>query len=68
MEIQKYKAIIADSKKEVIGYITETREYLGSGVYGNGTDYLISVTEKSMPNGNYGTFKVEKDSIKNIRL
>ena len=64
MEIQKYKAKIKGTDTEVIGYITETREYLGQGTYGNGVDYLISVTEKSMPNGNYGTFKVEKESIK----
>lgn len=64
MKIQKYKAIIADSNTEVIGYIIETREYLGNGSYGTGTDYLISVTEKSMPKGKYGTFKVIKESIK----
>ena len=63
MKIQKYKAKIADSKKEVVGYITEIREYLGNGSYGSGTDYLISVTEKSMLNGNYGNFKVLKESI-----
>lgn len=67
MFIQKYKAVIADSNTEVIGYIIETREYLGNGSYGKGTDYLISVTEKSMPNGNYGTFKVNKKSIKRIQ-
>ena len=64
MEIQKYKAKIKGTDTEVIGYITETREQLGQGTYGNGVDYLISVTEKSMPNGKYGTFKVEKESIK----
>lgn len=64
MEIQKYKAKIKGTDIEVIGYITETREHLGKGVYGKGTDYLISVTEKSMPNGKYGTFKVNKESIK----
>ena len=63
MEIQKYKAKIKGTDKEVIGYITEAREQLGQGTYGNGVDYLISVTEKSMPNGKYGTFKVEKESI-----
>jgi len=63
MEIQKYKAKIKGTDSEVIGYITESREQLSQGTYGNGTDYLISVTEKSMPNGQYGTFKVEKDSI-----
>ena len=66
MEIQKYKAKIKDTDTEVIGYITETRKHLGQGDYGNGVDYLISVTEKSMPNGKYGTFKVEKESIKPI--
>jgi hypothetical protein len=64
MEIQKYKAKIKDTDTEVIGYITEAREQLGQGTYGNGTDYLISVTEKSMPNGKYGTFKVDKETIK----
>lgn len=67
MKIQKYKAIIVDSKKEVVGYITEIREYLGNGTYGSGTDYLISVTEKSMPNGNYGNFKVKKESIEEFK-
>ena len=64
MEIQKYKAKINGTDTEVIGYITEIREDLGQGTYGDGVDYLISVTEKSMPNGKYGTFKVEKESIK----
>lgn len=64
MEIQKYKAKIKGTDTEVIGYITETREYLGEGSYGTGIDYLISVTDKSMPNGNYGTFKVEKESLR----
>ena len=63
MKIQKYKAKIADNKKEVVGYITEIREYLSNGAYGTGTDYLISVTEKSMLNGVYGSFKVIKESI-----
>jgi len=64
MRIQKYKATIADIQKEVVGYISEIREYLGNGSYGSGTDYLISVTEKSMTNGYYGNFKVIKESIK----
>ena len=64
MNIQKYKAIIANNNIEVVGYITEIREYLGNGSYGKGTDYLIIVTEKSMINGNYGCFKVKKESIK----
>jgi hypothetical protein len=66
MIIQKYKAKIAGNKKEVVGYITEIREYLGNGTYGTKTDYVINVTEKSMSNGNYGTFKVLKESIKKI--
>ena len=66
MEIQKYKAKIKGTDTEVIGYITETREQLGQGTYGNGVDYLISVTEKSMPNGKYGTFKVDEESITSI--
>ena len=64
--IQKYKAKIVGNGKEVVGYITEIREYLGNGSYGSGTNYLINVTEKSMPNGTYGTFKVEKESINRI--
>jgi len=48
MEIQKYKAKIKGTDTEVVGYISETREQLGQGTYGNGTEYLISVTEKSM--------------------
>ena len=63
MKIQKYKANISDTKTNVVGYITECREYLGQGSYGDGIDYLITVTEISMPNGNYGTFKVQKESI-----
>ena len=66
MNIQKYKAKIVDSNTEVIGYITEVRKYIGGGAYGEGTDYLISVTSKSMPGGEYGTFKADKDSIKPI--
>ena len=63
MRIQKYKAKIVGSQIEVIGYIAEVREYLGDGIYGDGTDYVISVTEKSMNNGYYGNFKVIKESI-----
>ena len=63
MKIQKYKAKIADSKIEVVGYISEIRNYLGNGCYGNKTEYLITVTEKSMLNGFYGSFKVIKESI-----
>ena len=64
MKIQKYKEKIKGTDTEVIGYITETREDLGDGAFGKDTDYLISVTEKSMPHGKYGAFKVDKESIK----
>ena len=68
MEIQKYKATVINTSKEVVGYITEIRKYVGKGSYTDEIDYLISVTEISMPNGDYGTFKVYKDSIKPITL
>jgi hypothetical protein len=63
MEIQKYKAKIAGTDTEVIGYIIEMREYLGKGAYGSGTDYHICVTQKSMKGGPYGTYKVDQESI-----
>lgn len=63
MKIQKYKANIVDSNIEVIGYIIEVRKHTSKGTYSEGTDYLISVTEKSMPNGFYGVFKVDEKSI-----
>jgi len=63
MEIQKYKAKILDSDQVVIGYISETRKYLGNGCYSAGTSYVMSVTEKSMPNGNYGTHLVDECTI-----
>jgi len=63
MDIQKYKAKIADTQTWVVGYIIEVREYLGNGTYGDGTEYLICVTRKSMPNGKYGTWKVDQKTI-----
>jgi len=66
VKIQKYKAKVLDSDLHLIGYITEVREYKGSGVYGQGTSYLISVTSKSMPGGNYGTYLVDPDSIEKL--
>lgn len=48
MEIQKYKAKEIETGEELIGYITETRKYLGNGLYGKGTSHVMSVTEKSM--------------------
>ncbi len=64
MKIQKYKAKIKGTDEEVIGYITEQREYIGNGSYGNGIDYLISVNEISMKGGKYGCYLVDKESIK----
>ena len=67
MEIQKYKAKILDSDQVVIGYITETRKYLGNGSYDNkGTSYLMTVTEKSMVNGNYGTHLINESTIEKV--
>ena len=64
MDIQKYKATITDSELEVVGYISEIRECLGSGIYTKNTDYLISVTEKSMPESDVrGCFLVKKETI-----
>jgi hypothetical protein len=69
MKIQKYKAKVIHSGQTVIGYIAETRKYLGSGCYSHtGTSYVISVTEKSMPdNGSlYGTHLVDENTIEEI--
>lgn len=63
MKIQKYKAKIKGSDEVIIGYITETMEHLGNGFYGKGTSYVMSVSEKSMPGGSYGTFLVDKETI-----
>ena len=67
MEIQKYKAKILDSDQVVIGYIAETRKYLGNGCYDHkGIGYVISVTEISMPGGNYGTHLVDEKTIEKL--
>ena len=64
MRVQKYKAKIKGTQKEVIGYLVPIRKYLGAGSYSQDeVDYCISVNSLSMPNGDYGTFLVEKDSI-----
>jgi len=63
MEIKKYIAKIVDTETEVIGYISECRKY-ESGSYNGEIDYIISVTEISMPESIIrGCFKVEKESI-----
>lgn len=66
VKIQKYRARINGTNIEVIGYISEVREELGQGTYGTGIEYVISVTQVSMPRGRYGTFKVEKESIEPV--
>ncbi len=66
MNIQKYKAKIKHTDTEIIGYIAEIRQYDNYGSYTGGVDYLMTVTELSMTNGKYGTWKVDKDSIKTI--
>ena len=64
MNIQKYKAKIKNSEKLAVGYIIEIRKYHEKGTYNGSIDYLISVTEVSMPNSEIkGVFFVEKDSI-----
>ena len=63
MDIQKYRAKIKGTDTVVIGYIVECREYLGDGTYGTGTDYLICVTDKSMPGGSYGNYLADKESV-----
>ena len=64
MKIQKYKAKIKGTGEEVIGYITEQREYIGNGSYGDGIDYLISVNEISMKGGGMVAIWWRKESIK----
>ena len=48
--VKKYKAKIADSNTEIIGYLIEQRESLGNGCFSNKKQYCICVTEFSMPN------------------
>ena len=50
MLVKKYKAQITDSDTEIIGYLIEQRESLGNGCYSDKIQYLIYVTEFSMPN------------------
>jgi len=63
MKIQKYKAKIIGTDSYVIGYVAEIRKHLGKDSYNEETSYIISVTEKSMPKGRYGSFLVEPESI-----
>lgn len=64
MLVKKYKAQIADSDTEVIGYLIEQRESVGNGCYSGKKQYLIYVTEFSMPNSSIrGGFIVKKETI-----
>lgn len=66
MNIKKYKSKISINKNQVdiIGYLIEQREYLGNGCYSNNKQYLMYVTEYSMPNSEIrGGFIVNKDFI-----
>ena len=63
----KNKAQITDSYTEIIGYLIEQRESLGNGCYSNKIQYLIYVTEFSMPNSKIrGGFIVKKETIKEL--
>jgi len=65
MLVKKYKAIVANNNKEVIGYLIEQRENIGNGCYSGKKQYLIYVTEFSMPNSTIrGGFIVKEESIK----
>lgn len=67
MVVNKYKAIIADSTTEIIGYLIEQRKSLGNGCYSNEKEYCICVTEFSMPKSDIrGCFIVNKESIKDF--
>jgi hypothetical protein len=67
MLVQKYKAKIADSNTEVIGYLIEQRESLGNGCYSDKKQYCICVTEFSMPNSDIkGCFIVNQKTIKEL--
>ena len=65
MIVKKYKAEIADDNQEIIGYLIEQRETIGNGCYSGKKQYLIYVTEYSMPNSQIrGGFIVKEESIK----
>lgn len=65
MLVKKYKAQMADSDTEVIGYLTEQRESVGNLCYSGEKQYVIYVTEFSMPNSIIrGGFIVKKETIR----
>ena len=67
MEAKKYLGQITDSDTEIIGYLIEQRESLGDGCYSDKIQYLIYVTEFSMPKSKIrGGFIVKKETIKEL--
>lgn len=65
MEAKKYLGQISDSNTEIIGYLIEQRESVGSGCYSGKKQYVIYVTEFSMPNSSVrGGFIVKKETIR----
>jgi hypothetical protein len=67
MQVKKYTAKIANTEKEIIGYLIEQRKYIGNGCYSNTKEYCIYVTEFSMPNSNVrGCFLVNKNTIRDF--
>ena len=66
MLVKKYKAQITDSDTEIIGYLIEQRESFGNGCYSDKIQYLIYVTEFSMPNSKIrGSSLLKKKLLKN---
>lgn len=68
VKIQKYKARIAGTGEEVIGYIAEGRRHLHStSSHDHEKSYVILVTEISMPDcSKYGTFIVDPETIEPV--
>lgn len=68
VKIQKYKARIAGTGEEVIGYIAEGHKHLHStSSHDHEKSYVIFVTEISMPNcSKYGTFIVDPETIEPV--
>lgn len=67
MLVKKYIAKITDSNINIIGYLIEQRESLGNGCYSNKKQYLICVTEFSMPKSTIrGGFIVKEETIRDF--
>lgn len=66
-KIQRYKARITGTEEYVIGNIVEIRKYLGDGCYANNEmAYLMAVSDITMPNGKYGSWIVDEETIEPI--